>query len=122
MLHAPVRAPERARWQPWRWTLARPQAWALLRFGVALGAMNLLFYMALRTIPFGLAVAIDAGLVFLALVGVFGSLVSVGYYLRVVYFLYMKDPVREVPLHEDDVMAGAAWLGTVPALSRPRKP
>ncbi len=46
-------------WRPWRWTLARPQAWALLRFGLALGAMNLLFYMALRTIPFGLAVAIE---------------------------------------------------------------
>ena len=46
-------------WRPWRWTLARPQVWALLRFGVALGAMNLLFYMALRTIPFGLAVAIE---------------------------------------------------------------
>jgi NADH-quinone oxidoreductase subunit N len=54
--------------------------------------------------------AIDAGLVFLALVGVFGSLVSVGYYLRVVYVLWMKEPTREVPLHEDDVMAGAAWL------------
>ncbi|MGE5344898.1 MAG: NADH-quinone oxidoreductase subunit N [Acidithiobacillales bacterium] len=54
--------------------------------------------------------AVDAGLVFLALVGVFGSLVSVGYYLRVVYVLYMKDPSREVPLHEDDIMAGAAWL------------
>jgi NADH-quinone oxidoreductase subunit N len=54
--------------------------------------------------------AVDAGLVSLALVGVFGSLVSVGYYLRVVYFLYMKEPTREVPLHEDDVMAGAAWL------------
>ena len=54
--------------------------------------------------------AVDAGLVFLALVGVFGSLVSVGYYLRVVYFLWMKEPTREVPLHEDDVMAGAAWL------------
>jgi NADH-quinone oxidoreductase subunit N len=54
--------------------------------------------------------AVDAGLVSLALVGVFGSLVSVGYYLRVVYVLYMKDPSREVPLHEDDVMAGAAWI------------
>jgi NADH-quinone oxidoreductase subunit N len=54
--------------------------------------------------------AVDSGLVFLALVGIFGSLISVGYYLRVVYFLYMKEPTREVPLHEDDVMAGAAWL------------
>ncbi|HUM02336.1 MAG TPA: NADH-quinone oxidoreductase subunit L, partial [Thermoanaerobaculia bacterium] len=54
--------------------------------------------------------AIDSGLVWLALVGVAGSLVSVGYYLRVVYVLWMKEPTREVPLHEDDVMAGAAWL------------
>lgn len=46
-------------WRPWRWPLNRQQAWALLRFGVALGGMNLLFYMALRSIPFGLAVAIE---------------------------------------------------------------
>jgi inner membrane transporter RhtA len=46
-------------WRPWRWPLNRQQAWALLRFGMALGGMNLMFYMALRTIPFGLAVAIE---------------------------------------------------------------
>ena len=46
-------------WRPWRWTLNRQQAFALLRFGLALGCMNLLFYMALRDIPFGLAVAIE---------------------------------------------------------------
>ncbi|WP_027014936.1 EamA family transporter [Comamonas composti] len=46
-------------WRPWRWPLKKAQAWALLRFGVALGLMNLLFYMALRSIPFGLAVAIE---------------------------------------------------------------
>jgi NADH-quinone oxidoreductase subunit N len=56
--------------------------------------------------------AVDAGLVSLALVGVAGSVVSVGYYLRVVYFLWMKEPTREVALHEDDVMAGAAWILT----------
>jgi len=46
-------------WRPWRWRLARGDAAAVLRYGVALGFMNLLFYLALRTIPFGLAVAID---------------------------------------------------------------
>jgi inner membrane transporter RhtA len=46
-------------WRPWRWKLARADAKAVLRYGVALGLMNLMFYMSLRTIPFGLAVAIE---------------------------------------------------------------
>ena len=48
-----------ALWRPWRWPLSRTDAWSLLRYGVALGFMNLLFYMSLRTSPFGLAVAIE---------------------------------------------------------------
>ena len=54
--------------------------------------------------------AIDAGLVSLALVGVFGSLVSAGYYLRVVYYLWMKEPNREVDAPEEDVLSGAAYI------------
>ncbi len=46
-------------WRPWRWPLSRADARSVVRYGVALGFMNLLFYMALRTIPFGLAVAIE---------------------------------------------------------------
>ena len=46
-------------WRPWRWHLSRTDAGAILRYGVALGFMNLLFYMSLRTIPFGVAVAIE---------------------------------------------------------------
>ena len=46
-----------ALWRPWRWPLSRVDAVSLLRYGVALGFMNLLFYMALRTIAFGVAVA-----------------------------------------------------------------
>jgi len=56
--------------------------------------------------------AVDGGLVWLAVVGVFGSLVSVGYYLRVVYHLWMKEPVRDVSLVPDDVLSGAAFLLT----------
>jgi NADH-quinone oxidoreductase subunit N len=43
--------------------------------------------------------AIESGLVWLAVVGVANSLVSLGYYLRVVYVLYMREPVEpEGPL------------------------
>ena len=48
-----------ALWRPWRWPLSRADAMSVLRYGVALGFMNLLFYMSLRTIPFGVAVAIE---------------------------------------------------------------
>ena len=46
-------------WRPWRrrwtWTDALP----LGLYGVNLGVMNLLFYNAIKTIPFGLAIAIE---------------------------------------------------------------
>ena len=48
-----------ALWRPWRWPLPRADAMSVLKYGVALGFMNLLFYMSLRTIPFGVAVAIE---------------------------------------------------------------
>ncbi len=54
--------------------------------------------------------AIEAKLVWLALVGIAGSIISVGYYLRVVYFLWMKEPVRDLELPEDDSFAGASYL------------
>lgn len=48
-----------ALWRPWRWSLAGADRRAVVLYGVSLGLMNLLFYMSLRTIPFGLAVAIE---------------------------------------------------------------
>ncbi|MDT8990682.1 DMT family transporter [Curvibacter sp. APW13] len=45
--------------RPWRYRIAREDLGFILRYGVALGLMNLLFYMSIRTIPFGLAVAIE---------------------------------------------------------------
>jgi inner membrane transporter RhtA len=46
-------------WRPWRWTLSPSDKWSIARYGVAMGCMNLLFYMSLRTLPFGVAVAIE---------------------------------------------------------------
>ncbi|MET0230815.1 MAG: EamA family transporter [Rhodanobacteraceae bacterium] len=45
--------------RPWR-NLARRHDWAsLVGYGLTLGLMNLFFYMALRTLPLGIAVALD---------------------------------------------------------------
>lgn len=46
-------------WRPWRVPLGRDQARLILLYGVILGAMNLLFYLSLRTVPLGLAIAIE---------------------------------------------------------------
>jgi inner membrane transporter RhtA len=48
-----------ALWRPWRWRLQASDARAIAFYGAALGGMNLLFYLSLRTLPFGLAVAIE---------------------------------------------------------------
>lgn len=45
--------------RPWRWPLSGADRRAALLYGAALGLMNLSFYMALRTLPFGVAVAIE---------------------------------------------------------------
>lgn len=45
--------------RPWRHRLHREDLPRLLIYGACLGLMNLLFYMSLRTVPFGVAVAIE---------------------------------------------------------------
>jgi inner membrane transporter RhtA len=46
-------------WRPWRTPLAGRDLMAVAVYGAVMGAMNLCFYMAIRTIPLGLAIAIE---------------------------------------------------------------
>ncbi|QKJ86521.1 Threonine transporter [Paramixta manurensis] len=56
--------------KPWRLRFRPEQRLPLLVYGLALGAMNYLFYLALRTVPLGVAVALEfTGPLTLALLG-----------------------------------------------------
>lgn len=46
-------------WRPWRLALSRRQAGLIVLWGLILGAMNLLFYKGISTIPIGVAIAIE---------------------------------------------------------------
>ena len=46
-------------WRPWRFPLTRRDAGKIALYGVTLACLNLLFYMALRTLPLGVAIAIE---------------------------------------------------------------
>ncbi|GAA0487655.1 MULTISPECIES: threonine/homoserine exporter RhtA [Tatumella] len=45
--------------KPWRLTFTKEQRRPLIFYGLALGGMNMLFYLALRTIPLGIGVALE---------------------------------------------------------------
>ncbi|VXC34087.1 threonine and homoserine efflux system [Pseudomonas sp. 8AS] len=45
--------------RPWRARLSLASCRSLLGYGLALGGMNLLFYMSIKTIPLGIAVALE---------------------------------------------------------------
>ena len=46
-------------WRPWRHPITRADLGRLAIYGAVMGLLNLCFYMALRTIPLGLAIAIE---------------------------------------------------------------
>jgi NADH-quinone oxidoreductase subunit N len=52
--------------------------------------------------------AIDSGHTTIALIGILASIISVYYYLRVVYYLYMKEPEREPVETIGDVFSAGA--------------
>lgn len=45
--------------KPWRLRFAKEQRLPLLFYGVSLGGMNYLFYLAIQTVPLGIAVALE---------------------------------------------------------------
>jgi NADH-quinone oxidoreductase subunit N len=59
--------------------------------------------------------AIESGHITVALIGILTSIVSVYYYLRVVYYLYMKEPAEAdiVPTHGGVFAAGALMIAVV---------
>jgi inner membrane transporter RhtA len=46
-------------WRPWRLAMSRREAKEIVLYGVTLGLMNLLFYMAISKLPLGIAIAIE---------------------------------------------------------------
>lgn len=46
-------------WRPWRMRLTSSQIRVIVAYGLALGWMNLFFYLSLRSIPLGVAVALE---------------------------------------------------------------
>ena len=46
-------------WRPWRFGPTKAHLGQIAIFGVVLGLMNLLFYMAIKRLPFGVTVAIE---------------------------------------------------------------
>jgi inner membrane transporter RhtA len=46
-------------WRPWRHPITRADLIKVALYGAVVGLMNLVFYMALRTVPLGLAIAIE---------------------------------------------------------------
>ena len=57
--------------------------------------------------------AVDAGLVWLAVVGVLFSAVSAYYYLRVVMLMYMKEPESQAKLAVSPAATVALWVATL---------
>lgn len=86
-----------ALWRPWRQTWNAKQIRALAIYGACLGSMNLLFYVSIKTIPLGLAVAIEfAGPLALSLVSS-RKLVDVLWVLLAAIGIYLILPQANLP-------------------------
>lgn len=102
--------------KPWRLRFNARQRKALIVYGLALGAMNYLFYLSIRTVPLGVAVALEfTGPLSLAL---FGSRRAIDFIwvLLAVLGLWWLLPLGHSLSHVDPlgaalaVGAGACWV------------
>lgn len=101
--------------KPWRLRFTREQRKPLLMYGLALGCMNYLFYLAIRTVPLGVAVGLEfLGPLTLALIGARRPLDFL-WVLLAVAGLWFLLPIGEGMSHIDPlgallaVGAGACW-------------
>lgn len=101
--------------KPWRLRFSRQQRVPLIIYGLALGGMNYLFYLSIRTVPLGIAVALEfTGPLALALAGSRRVLDFLWVFLAIVGLLFLL-PVGQ-DIHSIDplgallaVGAGALW-------------
>jgi len=101
--------------KPWRLRFSRSQALPLIIYGLALGGMNYLFYLSIRTVPLGIAVALEfTGPLALALAGsrraldflwVFLAILGLFFLLPVGQDISSVDPLGALLA----VGAGALW-------------
>lgn len=101
--------------KPWRLRFTREQRLPLVTYGISLGAMNYMFYLAIQTVPLGIAVALEfVGPLSVAL---FGSRRAVDFLwvilavLGLWYLLPLGDSVSHVDLTGAALAlgAGACW-------------
>lgn len=101
--------------KPWRMRISRHNLPPLIIYGIALGAMNTLFYLAIRTVPLGIAVGLEfIGPLTLALAGSRRPLDFVWVLLALVglwYLLSFGEGLSEIdPLGAAlAIAAGACW-------------
>lgn len=101
--------------KPWRMRISRHNLPPLIIYGIALGAMNTLFYLAIRTVPLGIAVGLEfIGPLTLALAGSRRPLDFVWVLLALVglwYLLPFGESLSEIdPLGAAlAIAAGACW-------------
>lgn len=100
-------------WRPWRHPITRTDLRKVAAYGAAVGVMNLSFYMALRTIPLGLAIAIE----FMG-----PLLVAVAYSRKLIHFVWiglavlglgLLLPIGDSATHLDPVGVGFACVAAV---------